>query len=95
MLLKSGRTIDYLNLNYTFFEKLTPLFEINVFEDPRHFVFRNKLRRLTWGLAFRPHSNVVMKTEFHNHLFGDNFNKKPDNFKSFQMFWTAVSIFFH
>lgn len=90
-----AKTFYYVNLNYTFIDKLTSYFELNVFRDPMHFVFRNELRRLTWGAAFRPNSNVVIKAEFHQHLFGDKFNKKPDNFKNFQMFWAAVSIFFN
>ena len=90
-----SKTFYYVHLNYTFLEKLTPYFEINVFEDPRHFVFRNELRRLAFGCAFRPHSHVAIKAEFHDHLFGEKFNKKPRNFKNFQMFWTAVSVFFN
>ena len=89
-----SKTFYYLHLNHTFFERLVPFLEVNVFEDPRHFVFRNQLRRLTFGIALRPHSNVAIKTEFHNHLFGEEFNKKPANFRSYQMFWTAISIFF-
>ena len=90
-----AKTFYFVNLNHTFFEKLTPFFETNVFTDPRHFVFRNELRRLTLGLAFRPNYGVVIKTEFHNHLFGNRFNKKPTNFKSFGMIWVAVSVFFN
>ena len=85
----------YVHMNYTLLENLTPYLEINVFEDPRHFSFRNQLRRLTFGSAFRPHSHVAIKAEFHNHLFGDKFNRKPGNFKNFQMYWTAISVFFN
>ena len=90
-----SKTFYYINLNYILWEKLTPFFELNMFDDPRHFVFRNKLHRLTWGTAFRPNSNVTLKMEFHQHLFGDEFNKKPNDFKNFQMLWFAASIFFN
>ena len=89
-----SKTFYYANLNYTFFERLTPYLEINAFDDPRHFVFRNSLRRWTLGGALRPNPNVAIKAEFHNHLFGEEFNKKPANFKSFQMYWAAISVFF-
>ena len=85
----------FINLSYTFFDKLTPFFELNVFEDPRHFGFRNTLNRYTLGVSYRPNSNVVLKIEYHQHQFGDTFNKEPDNFKSFEMLWAAVSVFFN
>ena len=90
-----SKTFYYVNLNYTLLGKLTPYLEINVFEDPRHFVFRKTLRRWTLGGAYRPHPNVAIKAEFHDHLFGEKFNKKPGNFKSFEMYWSAVSVYFY
>ena len=90
-----SKTFYYAHLNYTLFDKLSPYFELNVFNDPRHFVFRNELKRLTLGVAFRPHPKAVIKAELHDHLFGDKYNKAPDDFKSFKMFWTAISIFFN
>ena len=89
-----SKTFYYVNINYIVLEKVTPFLEINVFKDPRHFVFRNELRRLTLGISYRQTTNVVLKAEFHNHVFGDEFNKQPNNFKSFQMVWTSVSILF-
>ena len=89
-----SKTFYYVNINYTVLEKLTPFFEINVFKDPRHFVFRNELTRLTLGVSYRHLTNVVIKAEFHNHVFGDEFNKQPNNFKSFKMVWTSISILF-
>ena len=89
-----SKTFYYVNLNYTVLEKMTPFFEINVFNDPRHFVFRNELTRFTLGVAYRHLTNVVIKAEVHNHVFGDEFNKQPNNFKSFKMVWTSISILF-
>ena len=89
-----SKTFYYVNINYTVLEKITPFFEINVFNDPRHFVFRNELTRVTLGVAYRQLTNVVIKAEFHNHVFGDEFNKQPNNFKSFKMVWTSISILF-
>jgi len=65
-----------------------------VFKDPRHFAFRNELIRSTLGVSYRQNTNVVLKAEVHDHIFGDEFNKKPNNFKSFKMFWTSISILF-
>lgn len=90
-----AKTFYYIHVNYSLFDKLTPYFEINVFKDPRHFVFRNKLTRWTVGAAFRPIPNVALKAEFHDHQFGEAFNKPPQEFKNFQMVWAAVSVFFN
>ncbi|TDI83010.1 MAG: hypothetical protein E2O79_05725 [Caldithrix sp.] len=99
------KTFYFVNLNYTFEERFTPYFELNVYRDPTHFVFRSELRRFTLGAAFRPNGFVTLKAEFHNHTFGDvdegeDFaqfvTRQPaSNFKSFQMFWTGVSFFFN
>lgn len=90
-----NKTFYYVNINYTFLDKWTPYFELNVFEDPRHFVFRNRLIRSTLGVAFRPHPQVALKAEYHLHAFGERYNKPPMDFKSFPMYWLAASIFFN
>ncbi|GBD88173.1 hypothetical protein BMS3Abin03_02108 [bacterium BMS3Abin03] len=90
-----SKTFYFINLSYTFFDKLTPFFELNVFEDPRHFVYRNTLHRYTLGTSFRPNSNIAIKIEYHIHQFGDIYNKVPNNFKNYEMLWAAISVFFN
>ncbi len=90
-----SKTFYYFHTNYKLTDKITPFAEVNFYEDPRHFVFRNQLTRYTFGVSYRPIMNILIKSEIHDHQFGTDFNSSPTNFKSFKMFWLGISVFYN
>ena len=49
-----SKSFFYIQVNATFQDKWTPFVEFNVFEDPRHYTFRNTLTRWAGGFLLGP-----------------------------------------